>query len=278
MEPGIHQMTAAQYHADPAPMPSLSNSILKVLLTKSPAHARLLHPVLNPDYRPTEADRFDIGTAAHSILLESEDRCCIVEADDWRTKDAKMQRDMARATGLTPLLRHQYDEVQAMVGAARAYIGRTGVLAAAFAAGKPEQALFWQEGSIWCRGLLDWITDDRSVIVDVKTTSAESPAAFMRSMAAFGYDTQQAFYTRGVHAVTGIAPEFYFLVIEDTAPHACYMVQCAASLYDLGGSKVSRGIKLWTACMEQDLWPSYSPEPYEAEAPAYAIVDEEMRL
>lgn len=268
MEPGIHQITAAEYHADTlTPMPSLSNSLLKVLLTKSPAHARLAHPVLNPAYVPYESDRFSLGTAAHAALLEGIDEVVVVEADDWRTKEAKLQRDHAQALGKTVLLRKHYKDVQAMYGAARSFIARTPLLEKVFAAGKPEQGLFWEEGPIWCRSLIDWLSDDREVIVDYKTTSATNPDDFIRSMPGFGYDTQAVFYTRGMQAL-GHDPEFYFLVQEDSAPFACYLVQASESMWDMGESKVKRGIAMWTDCLTRDSWPGYPDRVYMAEAPA----------
>jgi hypothetical protein len=52
--PGIYLDVAANdYHADPCPAPSFTQSIAKVLLEKSPAHARLAHPRLCP---PVAAD------------------------------------------------------------------------------------------------------------------------------------------------------------------------------------------------------------------------------
>ena len=273
MEPGIHQMKAELYHSDPAPMPSLSNSIIKVLLTKSPAHARLAHPILNPDHKSVDSDRFSLGTAAHSMLLEGIDDVVIVEADDWKTKDAKMQRDHARALGKTVLLRKHYVEASAMVGAAQAFIARMPMLSNVFAAGKPEQGLFWKEGEVWCRGLIDWLSDDRKIIVDYKTTSSNSPDDFIRSMGGFGYDTQAVFYTRGMQAL-GHDPEFYFLVQEDSEPYSCYLVQAAESLWDMGESKVKRGIAWWTECLTHDAWPGYPDMIYMAEAPAWALTKE----
>jgi hypothetical protein len=36
MKPGFHELTEAQYHGDPCPVPSLSASIAKVLVGRSP--------------------------------------------------------------------------------------------------------------------------------------------------------------------------------------------------------------------------------------------------
>ena len=96
MTPGIYTMTAQDYHAGPCPAPELSNSLIKVLLGQSPLHAWTKHPKLNPGFRQYESDKFDRGTAAHSMLLEGEDNIVIVDAEDWRTKAAKEAREAAR--------------------------------------------------------------------------------------------------------------------------------------------------------------------------------------
>ncbi|WP_242401117.1 hypothetical protein [Acetobacter okinawensis] len=47
--PGIYDLPEAQYHADPCPTPSLSNSVARILLDESPMHAHFSHPRLNPE-------------------------------------------------------------------------------------------------------------------------------------------------------------------------------------------------------------------------------------
>jgi hypothetical protein len=276
-------MPAAAYHADPCPAPSLSNSIIKTLLTKSPDHARLKHPKLNPQYQPSEDAKFDLGKAAHSMLLEGYDCCQVIDAEDWRSKDAKAARDRARASGLIPMLHYQYAEAVVMVEVARAYLARS-VLGNIMAHGKPEQALIWQEfnandgrydAGIWCRARIDWLTDDHSIILDYKTTAVPNPGQFMRrQMTAYGYDTQSAFYRRGMSAIGRVVPEFVFLVQEDTAPYSCYLVKCAETMQDSGTRKVEQAIGLWAECLATNIWPGYPETIYEADAPAWETVDD----
>ena len=273
MNQGIHTIPSAQYHADPAPEPSLSNSLIKILLGKSPAHARLAHPRLNPDYEPYESDRFDLGNAAHALFLEGMDTIVVVHADDWRKKDAQEVRDAARRQGRIPLLKSQYDAALKMVSVAEQFTNQS-VFAKVFEFGKPEQTIIWSTDGIWCRGRIDWLADDRSVIVDYKTTSAPSPQDWIRSnMLAYGYDTQQAFYRRGMEAL-GHRTRFLFLVQEDTAPFACYWVEAGTSMQELAESKVQRAINLWQQCMVTGKWPAHSTAVNVAEAPAWAMSQE----
>jgi len=274
MDAGIHTIPANQYHQDPADGASLSNSLIKVLLNQSPAHARLKHPKLNPDLEQSEESKFDIGKAAHAALLEGIDNVRVIEADDWRTKDAKQQRDEARASGKIPLLRRHFTELSIMVETARRFIATNPILSKAFASGQPEQTMLWKEGNVWCRAMIDWLADDRRTIVDYKTTSASCPDDFIRSsMTAFGYDTQEAFYKRGMASLRHQA-DFFFLVQEDSAPFACYIVQCAESMREMAAHKVERAIALWEACLIADQWPSYPEGVYVAEAQAWALTKE----
>jgi hypothetical protein len=103
MNPGIYNLTAENYHADPAPVASLSSSIANILIDQSPLHAYLAHPRLNLRYQREEDSRFDLGSAAHMMLLERrEDKIVRVQAKDWRTNAAKDARAAAQATGSTP--------------------------------------------------------------------------------------------------------------------------------------------------------------------------------
>src|SRR5579885_3028935 len=112
LKPGIRpDVPAEDYHADPAPEPSLSAGIARRLISQSPLHAWTAHPRLNPDHRDEHGDRLDFGSAAHSLLLEGLDVCEVIEADSWRTNAAKDARDGARASGLIPLLRKDYERM-----------------------------------------------------------------------------------------------------------------------------------------------------------------------
>ena len=81
MQQGIVNLTAEQYHSDPCPTASLSSSIANILLDQSPLHAYLAHSRLNLQYEREESSRFDLGSAAHMMLLERrEDKIVRVQA------------------------------------------------------------------------------------------------------------------------------------------------------------------------------------------------------
>ena len=72
LPPGIHYGVPAHvYHADPSATPSLSSSLARQLLRKSPAHAFASSPRLDPGFVPEFKDSFDVGTAAHTAVLSA---------------------------------------------------------------------------------------------------------------------------------------------------------------------------------------------------------------
>ena len=114
MEPGVYDLDAAAYHADPCPEPSLSSSIGKLIVGRSPLHAKCAHPRLNPDYQPRESGKFDLGSTVHKLILGKGAEVVAIEADDWRTKAAKEARDTARGDGKTPMLVGQLERAVLM--------------------------------------------------------------------------------------------------------------------------------------------------------------------
>lgn len=271
LTPGILDgMAAVTYHADPCPQPSLSSSIAKLLCLQSPKHAWAAHPRLNPQAVQQEEERFDVGTAAHALILEGASNIEIVQADDWRTKAAKEQRDAARAAGKTPLLAKKWADVQAM---AQSIVGQlaehTDGGQDMFKNGKPEQVLVWQEESgVWCRARLDWLRP--GAVDDLKTTPNANPEVCSRTLFGNGYDISAAFYLRGLKRLTGEDAVFRFAFIETTQPHALSVVGLTAGAMMLAERKVRYALDLWKTCLDNNEWPGYEGKTAWAEAPPWS--------
>jgi hypothetical protein len=282
---GIHEMPAAVYHADPADEPSLSNSLLKVLLSKTPRHAWLQHPKLNPRWEPRpDKDAFDLGTAAHSLLLEGIDKATMCPFNDWKTNAAKDARAAARRAGKIPMLPGQYEITMMMVEEAQRFI-ETGPLRGLLERAKAEHSMIWRDDQfrIKCRGRLDLLDlkppgATGPVIFDYKTTSAENPGEFIRGMAGNGYDTQAELYTQGLAALGHPGARFIFIVQETAAPFLCYLVEPSNIMRDLGLAKITRGMRLWADCLRSNRWPGYPPDVFQADPPMWAIKEEESML
>ena len=267
---GLVEATAAQYHADDlADSPTLSKSIIQILLNQSPAHARFSHPKLNPEFERKEEEKFALGTVAHQVFLEGLAAVAIVPYDNWTTKAAKGLRDEARANGLIPLLAKDFERVEAMVVTVRSWL--TTNHPALFVGGKAEQTITWEDRGVLCRARLDWLLADNSEIHDLKSTSrSANPEQWCRSsLFSIGADIQAAFYTRGVEAVAGVRPEFKFVVCETEPPHALSVIAMGPDVLTLADKKIDYALDLWRRCLERDQWPAYPARVAYADLPPW---------
>lgn len=275
---GFHAIADADYHADPCPSPSLSSSVAKVLLTRTPYHAWCAHPRLNPDHAPVRKPAWDFGTAVHQLVLEPERNDIeVVDAPDWRKKDAQSERDAAYAAGKVPMLVHEY---WAAFTVARqlwnAYADHE-MLGNIILASQTELAMIWQEpNGVWCRAKADVIDDTRDRIIDIKTTTDATPSVFSRrSYFDYGYHIQEAFYRRGYRAITGRDCDFRFVAVDKDAPHLTATFASAPSVQAYADSLVERAIKTWAECTAADEWPGYDTRTHYVELPAYMLAQME---
>lgn len=282
---GIHTIPEVLYHADPCATPSLSNSIIKLLLNATPDHAMRAHPKLNPGFAFSMSgdgsDGLDNGTVAHGLLLEGHDKARVVEADSWRSAKAKEQRSSIERAGHIAMLAKQYDSVMGMVVAARDFIGRS-PMREAWNNAKPEQTIIWVQDRVLHRGRIDklYLGDkgENVVCFDYKSTKAESPDDFMRSSTycRFGYDTQAELYSQGIQELGYQRPRFWFLVQESFEPYRCYWVENSEARSELAAHKIARARRLWAECLKADQWPGYPvSQVFQAEPTKWELSEED---
>lgn len=277
---GVHtSMSAAAYHA----LPSLSNSLAQILIAQSPQHAWTASPALNPNYTRVEKEEFDIGQATHALLLEGQDRMAVIEADDWRKKDARAERDEARAAGKHPVLAKRYQDVLKMRDVAVRAIAECDQLSGlSLSNGQPEVVLTWHDlDSVACRARLDFLSAvlpfGNRIVLDYKSTTDATPRAFSRQIARMGYHYQEEFYSRGVQHTLGQRPMFVFMAQETTAPYACSFHACAPSLQAMAKAEVDYAIRLWRDCLRSNRWPAHDQRIHYAEAAAWQLTEAEER-
>lgn len=267
--PGCYSISAADYLRDVTPDPSLSAHIAHILLDQSPRHAWFAHARLNPDYQPEESEAFDVGKACHAFLLEGESGFVLIEAENFRTKEAREKRDAARAAGKIPLLASRWDDVQQMAHAARVQLARH-EKPIPFTGGKPEQTLVWQEGGVWLRARLDWLHEDHRTVDDYKSCGASAhPAAWSRTLFNQGADLQAALYTRGVKRLFGVEPDFRFVCQETYAPYCLSVIGLDPEAMAFAQQKLDVALSTWAECVRSNTWPSYPLRTCYAEAPGW---------
>jgi hypothetical protein len=287
---GIHVgIPDAAYHADAlAPAPSLSSTLARIILDRSPRHAWVAHPRLNPDYEPTESTTFDVGRAAHrAVLGQGGDYIAIpgdLLSDDGgvRSKEAKAWVADARADGLTPLKPEVVDQIGAIAEATRSHLAACGVVL--HPARSEVMALARLDG-VWCRARVDNApADPRAALFDLKTTTDASPEAVIRSVAAFGYDRQLAFYRDVWEAATGERRKVRLVMVEKEQPYACSVVE----LYDKSGDEADwfthamaanrEAIRTWGECLTSGKWPAYPTRVAVIGAPGWHTGKMESRI
>lgn len=280
--PGIYNIPSKEYHADPTPVPCLSRSVIKDLIFESPAKAKWNHPRLNANFKPDYgAGKFDLGSAAHDLLLQGLEIAVIADGyDDWRKKEAQEIRKMAWQDGKVPLLREQFERAKIMAGVAEQAIHNCTELGISNLRtdGDAELSYIWVENGLWMKIRTDWIKKDRTLILDYKTTGVSvNPYDLGRLVATLHYDIQDVFYRRGVKAIEDMDPRFVFLFQETEEPYFCSIIELPDHVKTVGEQKVMNGIFLWKECMASENWWGYPNKVVNVNYPRWAITDWEQR-
>lgn len=255
-EPGVYDLPAEVYHRDPVEGGSLSSSGARRLMATCPAkfHYEQQNPL-------TPSAEMNLGTAAHRLVLGVGNDLVRIDADDYRTKAARADRDDAIAAGQTPLLPHEWDTVHAMAEALRGHELASALLGGDGAA---ERTLIWQDKPtrVWRRSLVDWlpapVPDGVMYVADYKTAASAHPDAISKSMETYGYHAQAAWYSDGLVAL-GLAREvkFFLVVQEKDPPYLVSPVQPDALAIDAGRLLNRQALDLYAHCRATDTWPAY---------------------
>lgn len=275
--PGLYRMPEDVYHADPAPEPSLSASTAKVLLAHSPLHAWAGSSRLNPGAGADRAERkFDVGRAAHSLLLGEGADIAVVPFGDYRSKAAQAARDEAIAAGKTPLLSEQAERVAVLVQAVRDSLAGFPGSEDALSRGESELVAAWQDDNgIWCRARLDrlHIENGRAVIHDLKTSdrplSHHGVSSYLANQDA---QIQDAHYTRGIERVTGIPAHdiaFRFVLAEANPPYSVVVAELDAEAKTIGAKQMIAAASIWRRCLDTGHWPGLAPLPISVALPPW---------
>lgn len=288
-KPGIYSDVAEiLYHADPVVEPSLSSSIAKLMVGRSPRHAWFEHPRLNKSKAleveaPTKA--MDIGTAVHKLVLGEGKAIREIPADDYRGGVAKKLRDEARAAGMVPILSGDFANVKLIAEAARDQLAGTD-LAGIFDAGTPEATGVWRdEVAGWCRIRLDWLPDaaregGHITVIDLKTTGGSAQSTdWERTAFDMGYDIQDSFYKRGLRVLLPNVRTvtFKFLVLEQEPPFGLSINEFSNQAQAEADMLVELGAKMWAACLARNEWPGYAGETHHIDPPKWRSDRAEIR-
>jgi hypothetical protein len=265
---GIHfALPDAVYHGDPCPAPSLSSTLARLILSRSPLHAWTAHPRLNPDWQPVDKKTFDIGRAAHRAVLGRGADYVAYPAEALAangaasTKEAKAWAEEQRAGGRVPLKAEEVDKVGFMADLCRHQLLDYGIVLNPL---HSEVVAVAEIDGAWCRAMIDNApTDPREPLIDFKTCEDASPDAIVRHVENYGYDVQAAHYLDVWKAATGEDRGFVFVFQEKEPPHAIAVVRLLNSAGHSGDwmedarEKVHTARQTWAHCLRTDHWPAY---------------------
>jgi exodeoxyribonuclease VIII len=265
-------MDNAEYHAHPA----VSKSHLD-MVARSPLHywARYVDPK-RVETKPTAA--MALGSALHTHVLELDkwDEQYLIAPKDAPKKPTSLQRNAAKpsastlesiqfwdafdkeASNKTILDAEDADLVMRM---GEAVYGHPAAAALLALPGMAETTWMWRDDSsgLQCKCRPDWLTNDGSLVIDLKTTEDASPKGFQASVANFRYHVQAAWYLHGMEQATKKCPEqFVFIAVEKKPPFAVAVYAADAEMIREGWRTAERDLEVLATCKEMDRWPGYS--------------------
>jgi hypothetical protein len=269
-KPGIYRgVTEADYRADPCPSPSLTQSLVKILIERSAKHAWTECPRLNPQYEYDDDTKYDIGNVAHRLILGRGKEIEVVQYPDWRTKASQLARDVAAEQGKIAVLEKDFNRATDMVAEAWQQLRRHEDHDA-FTGGSGEVMIAWQEDGVWFRSLIDWLHDDLRTVDDFKTTGMSvAPHVIGLRAEAGGWHIQAAFIERGLNLLDPDGAgrrRFRFIAQETEKPHAMTSMHINEHWMTMGRKKVDVGAQLWRIATETGSWLGY---PTRAVIPEY---------
>lgn len=246
-------LTAEAYHADRT---SISSSGLRALLAPG-CPAQFKYDRDNPQPRK----EFDLGHAAHKLVLGDGPELDVVEGARWDTKAAKAKVAELRAKGVVPLKDHEMEQVQAMAEAIR----RHPIAGPLFTpgTGRAELSLFWTDPAtgVRCRVRPDWLKEMPGLAlgVDYKTITKADPDTVSRAIRDHSYHQQDALYTDGIWAA--LQPEdvrFVFVFQSKTPPYLVTVRELKDQDRDIGRARNERALRIYADCMANDDWPDWT--------------------
>ena len=264
------ELTNAEYHAHKA----ISKSKLDAA-RKSGKH--LQDMLFGPPRESTAA--FDLGTVLHASALpgENPDEIAVRMPDGMKktTKDGiAFKKEHQGKIILSPADAYLIDQ---MMLSLREHPFSASLVSGDLK-GKAEQSFFCtdSETGLEIKARPDFILEDYSLILDLKTTRDASPRGFQRSVAEFRYFVQASHYLDVVEGATGRRPEaFLFVAVEKTRPFSTAVYMADQAMIDLGKQHAREDLSNIAKWMSEDHYPGYSEQVEEISLPKWMLPKED---
>lgn len=263
--PGVYELTDEQYFGGELARTSLSSTGARELL-QCPAKFRHRQQHGRADTRA-----FDVGHAAHQLVLGAGPELVRIDADKWLSNAVKAEVAAVRAAGKVPLRPADWDTVHAMAEALRQHP----FAARLFSIGAPERSMVWVDEAtgVLCRAKADWLRPDG--IVDYKTCDRADPDSLRKAVYNFGYYLQAPWYLRGFRELMPLQlPFFAFVAQEKEPPYLVTVFQLGDEAIRYGDRRCTEALQIYRDCADADVWPGYGTGIEDIDLPAWVRTEE----
>jgi exodeoxyribonuclease VIII len=227
-------MSNKDYHA----AEGIGSTLLKGISSKT-----IIHALENP-FEETDASILGGALHCHVLTPETFESEYIVSPNcDRRTKAGKdiYSSFLAMAEGRQVISQDDFDTIKGMTSALLEHESASYMLKG----GEAEFSYFTKcpktEMTLKCRP--DYV--NKNTLIDIKTARDASYSGFSKACGNFFYHLQAAFYLDVYNMATGSnLKEFYFVVVENTAPFA-------VATYKLDELAIEHGRVLYTRALER---------------------------
>lgn len=218
----VERISDDEYHK----LPGVSNSKLSVHIDDPREYH---YQFLSGRYVAEQKDHFDFGTAVHQICLLGTSNIQVIPSEVLAKNGARSGnawKDYRDANSDKILLKFDdYRAVMRCVEEVRKHPVAGDLLMAPGYTERCYQAVI--DGMV-CRCKPDKLCQwrDKTIVVDLKTTTDTTPNKFVKSIERFGYHRQEYFYRKVLSAPENAihVDAFVFVAVNDTEPHCvdCY--------------------------------------------------------
>lgn len=232
------------------------------------------------DWRRThpriETPALRVGAALHCAILEPErfPAAYITRPDlgDGRTKAGRIRRaewNARRDPCAVVLDADEYELVARCAESARAHPA----VRDALRGGCAEETVTWtdEETGLACKGRLDYLAP--TILLDLKSTRAETVDGFGREIAGRLYHGQLAFYMDGASAARRIhasASQALIVGLQTVEPYDVIPARLGSEWIERGRSLYRSLLRRYADCQAAGWWPGIAPGVVDLQVPPWA--------
>ena len=260
MNNGIISLPDAQYRA----AEGISKSALDYIAPpRTPAHYRAyIDGLLRVETTPA----MRLGSLIHSAILEPDKVEWVVRPEGllFTTKEGKAWRDAQTKQIITA------DEEATITGMRDAVWSHPAVKRVLANARKEASLFAKDEHGTLRKGRIDALPESGNVIVDIKSCASAAPEAMSKSMAAYRYDVQAAYYLDLAKLLSLDKSEFLLVCVEKTPPYAVAVYAIDHDAVEWGRKQYQSDLALLRHCEAENHWPAFTQEITTLSLPAWA--------